>query len=129
MNKVDRAQLIGSLIFTFSSIFGGIVILIGYVPTFIWATWFMILLFSSIFFGHYSWLIIKDAYFNKTVPDYRKGLSDDDKKELARIGASLDVAEEEESRPKKLKPKNYKKTMKRLRQLQKKGRINNRKKK
>ena len=128
MNKVDRAQLIGSLIFTFSSLFGSIVILIGYVPTVIWAIWFLILLFSSFFFGHYSWLIIKDAYFNKEVPDYR-GMSDEDKMKLAKIEANLDTVEEGIVKSKKQRARGYKKTKKHLRKLQKAGRINNRKKK
>ena len=128
MNKVDRAQLIGSLIFTFSSLFGAIVVLIGYIPTVIWAIWFLILLFSSFFFGHYSWLIIKDAYFNKEVPDYRN-MSDEDKMKLARIEANLDTVEEAKPKPKNMKARKYKKTKKRLRKLQKEGRINNRKKK
>ena len=128
MNKVDRAQLIGSLIFTFSSLFGAIVILIGYVPTVIWAIWFLILLFSSLFFGHYSWLIIKDAYFTKPVPDYR-ALSDEDKMKLAKIEANLDTVEEAVTKSKNMRARNYKKTKKHLRKLQKEGRINNRKKK
>jgi hypothetical protein len=128
MNKVDRAQLIGSLIFTFSSLFGAIVVLIGYVPTVIWAIWFLILLFSSFFFGHYSWLIIKDAYFNKEVPDYR-GMSDEDKMKLAKIEANLDTVEEVAKKSKNMRARNYKKTKKHLRKLQKEGRINNRKKK
>ena len=128
MNKVDIAQLIGSLIFTFSSLFGAIVVLIGYIPTVIWAIWFLILLFSSFFFGHYSWLIIKDAYFNKPVPDYR-ALSNEDKMKLAKMEANLDTVEAAKSGPKKMKSRNYKKTEKRLRKLQKEGRINNRKKK
>jgi hypothetical protein len=128
MNKIDRAQLIGSLIFTFSSLFGGIVILIGYVPTVIWALWFLVLLFSFLFFGWYSWLIVKDAYFNKEVPDYR-GLSEEDKMKLARMEANLNTVKTAKPGPKKMKARNYKKTEKRLRTLQKEGRINSRKKK
>jgi|TARA_R100000789_G_scaffold36059_1_gene38964 hypothetical protein len=128
MNKIDRAQLIGSLIFTFSSLFGGIVILIGYVPTVIWALWFLVLLFSFLFFGWYSWLIVKDAYFNKEVPDYR-GLSEEDKMKLARMEANLNTVKTAKPGPKKMKARNYKKTEKRLRKLQKEGRINSRKKK
>ena len=128
MTKVDKSQLIGSLIFTFSSLFGAIVILMGYVPTVIWAVWFLILLFSFLFFGRYSWFIIRDAYFTKPIPDYR-GLSEEDKMKLAKIEANLDTVEKAEPGPKNIKARNYKKAKKQLRKLQKEGRINNRKKK
>ena len=128
MTKVDKSQLIGSLIFTFSSLFGAIVILMGYVPTVIWAVWFLILLFSFLFFGRYSWFIIRDAYFTKPIPDYR-GLSEEDKMKLAKIEANLDTVEEAIAKSKNQRAKHYKKTKNHLRKLQKAGRLNNRKKK
>ena len=132
MNKIDKAQLIGSLIFTSVSLFGSLT-LMGLVSMWIWVPWLLVSLFSMTFFGYYSWLIIRDAYFTKPVPDYRKEMSPEDKERLARM--EYEEAErtykppgEEKGEGKKMKSPNYKKTKKRLRKLQKEGRKNNRNK-
>ena len=132
MNKIDKAQLIGSLIFTSVSLFGSLT-LMGLISVWIWLPWLLVSLFSMTFFGYYSWLIIKDAYFTKPVPDYREEMSPEDKARLAQIEYDARVAaykppEKEKGKGKKMKSPNYKKTKKRLRKLQKEGRISNRSK-
>ena len=72
-------------------------------------------------------------YFNKPVPDYRKEMSPEDKERLARMEyaeaeRTYQPSEEEKGKGKKMKSPNYKKTKKRLRKLQKEGRISNRSK-
>jgi hypothetical protein len=132
VNTVDKAQLIGTLIFTLVSFFGSLM-LMGLVSMWVWIPLLSVSLFSMTFFGYHTWLIIKDAYFSNPVPDFRGEMSPEDKERLAQMEyaeaeRTYQPIDEQKGNGKKIKSPDYKKTKKRLRKLQKEGRISNRNK-